>query len=495
MIDFSGFNPPGDTDFGSAVFIGDAYFNSATFTVDGHFCDAVFSGDAYFQSAAFSNAIYFDGANFSGATFSGNADFEHATFTGVAFFDDATFTREANFEHATFTGGAHFKSTFKGDIWFRGQTFTHDVFFSEAKFGPSSKADFGLATFEEMAVFDDAVFEGEADFTAVSGKSMFSMARAQFKGVPDFIQAHFEHAPRFDNVLVEERLLETRADELKGCALRDMPARWRALKRLAIQGHDTERELQFFSGEIRSRRFIEHWLLPGRSGSSSRGASALSFWAGLLYQTFSEFWAVVARPFVFWLFAVVAGAIFYAAQSPSADMVHRRTRQEAKGAWQISSSISGAWHAALSKTVPCYSGEPTPPKDKNGDTPPNIGALSPSQAKGTDVANEALASRLPQCLCRTRRLGSDAAHRTYGCLYGMELYVAARTRCGRAERRLDRSAIQKLISGAADFPVRACAAQHAEGEVALPSFSVDHLARHPAVDDKLGAGDEAYLIR
>ena len=41
-----------------------------------------------------------------------------------------------------------------------------------------------------------------------------------------------------------------------------MPARWRALKRLAIQGHDTDRELQFFSGELRSQRFAEHWPLP-----------------------------------------------------------------------------------------------------------------------------------------------------------------------------------------------------------------------------------------
>ena len=44
--------------------------------------------------------------------------------------------------------------------------------------------------------------------------------------------------------------------------LRNIPARWRALKRLAIQGHDTERELEFHARELRSQRFAEDWPLP-----------------------------------------------------------------------------------------------------------------------------------------------------------------------------------------------------------------------------------------
>ncbi len=224
-----------------------------------------------------------------------------------------------------------------------------------------------------------------------------------------------------------------------------MPARWRALKRLAIQGHDTERELQFFSGEIRSQRFAEHWPLPWPIWKLKPWGGALSFWAGLFYQMFSNFGRSLARPFAFWLLAVVAAAIFYAAQSPSADMVHRRTRQEAKGASRITSSISGAWHAALSKTVPCYAGEPTPPKDKNGDTPPYVGALSPSLASGTDVANEAwhLAFRNAFIVLDG---SSEAAHRTYGCLYGVEFYGGSNPLAVVPSAVSTVSAAQKLFS-------------------------------------------------
>jgi len=54
--------------------------------------------------------------------------------------------------------------------------------------------------------------------------------------------------------------------------LRDVPARWRALKRLAIQGHDTDRELQFFSGEVRSARFAGDWRLPWPVLFDSKGS-------------------------------------------------------------------------------------------------------------------------------------------------------------------------------------------------------------------------------
>ncbi len=459
VIDFVGFIFPDYANFYSATF-SDAYFANATFSGNADFKTATFSGNANFYSATFSDAY------FANATFSGNADFKEATFSGDAYFENTTFSGDAYFDGTTFSS----------IVTFCGQTFTTDIFFNGAKFEPSSYANFSLATFERVVQFEDASFEGVADFNAVWCKRTFSMARARFKGVPDFIQAHFEEAPRLDNVVVEGRLLEGEAGEreegeklphhiklhrwlnalstcyrrvpsgiTQGSASRDRPARWRALKRLAIQGHDTDRELQFFSGEIRSQRFAEHWPLPWPVWKLKPWGSALSFWAGLFYQMFSNFGRSLARPFAFWLLAVVAGAIFYAAQSPSADMVHRRHRQEAKGAWPISSSISGAWHAALSKTVPCYTGEPTPPKDKNNDTPPYVGALSPSLASGTDVANEAwhLAFRNAFIILD----GSpEAAHRTYGCLYGVELYGGSNPLAVVPSAVSTVSAVQKLFS-------------------------------------------------
>ena len=80
-------------------------------------------------------------------------------------------------------------------------------------------------------MFHNAQFKGEADFNAVAGKRAFSMAGARFQRVPDFIQAHFEEAPRLDNVQVEPpKGLELLAEE----EARNLFARWRALKRLAI---------------------------------------------------------------------------------------------------------------------------------------------------------------------------------------------------------------------------------------------------------------------
>ena len=50
---------------------------------------------------------------------------------------------------------------------------------------------------------------GEAEFIAASGKRTFSMSGAKFEGVPNFIQAHFDEAPRLDNVVVNGQMLAT----------------------------------------------------------------------------------------------------------------------------------------------------------------------------------------------------------------------------------------------------------------------------------------------
>lgn len=42
----------------------------------------------------------------------------------------------------------------------------------------------------------------------------------------------------------------------------DAAARWRALKRIAVQAHDHERELDFLAEEIKSLRGVRDWPLP-----------------------------------------------------------------------------------------------------------------------------------------------------------------------------------------------------------------------------------------
>ena len=299
-IDFRAFVFPGNTSFESATFSGFARFQSATFSGDASFDSAAFSGSTSFDTATFSGR-----ASFDSATFTGSAWFVNATFSGEAWFDSATFG-DAWFVELTFSDTAWFASaTFSCRALFFGQTFTHDVFFSKAKF---DEADFASATFKGGVQFVEATFEGEADFNAVLGERIFSMAGARFEGVPDFIQAHFAEAPRLDNVVVKGRMPQAQEKEpedgdkllrrerlhrkwqdksplyhwamsgiSKDSELRDIPARWRALKRLAIQGHDTDRELQFFSGEVRSARFAGDWPLPWPVWKASA-------WGGLLLR-------------------------------------------------------------------------------------------------------------------------------------------------------------------------------------------------------------------
>ena len=184
------------------------------------------------------------------------------------------------------------------------------MFFNGARFGPKGTADFGLATFERVVQFDGAVFEGKADFNAVWGKRTFSMAGARFEGVPDFIQAHFEEAPRLDNVRVKGRRIAAEDNR------RDMPARWRALKRLAIEACDQDREHAFFAGEVRAARLAGDWPLPFVPpkweglprwlGWINRvpfvfwrpeaWAGFFRFWAGWAYEIFSDFGRSLPAP-------------------------------------------------------------------------------------------------------------------------------------------------------------------------------------------------------
>ncbi len=304
-IDFEGFLFPSDASFDSATFTGGAWFASATFTGDASFASATFTGDAQFDSATFTG-----GARFESATFTGDAWFASATFTGDARFASATFTGDARFASATFTGYASFESaTFTGGARFESATFTGNAFFPETLF--KRRAAFSLASFKQYAKFASAHFEAEASFYAIRGERGFDMAGAEFEAVPDFIQAHFEEAPRLDNLKVlgrwvarhpwperkapkeqaEKKEQEEEPDSkwrqrryaarhfggrvrtwpvraVKGGWRRvwegnsNIPAQWRALKRLAIQGHDTERELEYHARELKSLRFEDDWPLP-----------------------------------------------------------------------------------------------------------------------------------------------------------------------------------------------------------------------------------------
>ena len=199
--------------FEGAQFSGTAWFGGAQFSDSARFEKAQFSGGAWFPMAQFSDSARFESAQFSGisrfwsAQFGGDAQFNSAQFSGDAEFEGAQFSGDAKFANAQFSGSASFRrAQFSGTAWFGGAQFVTNAFFDHVKFRGS--ATFFLAKFEHFASFADARFCKGANFGAIRGERAFLLAEAEFDGVPDFIQAHFEEAPRLDNIRVRACMID-----------------------------------------------------------------------------------------------------------------------------------------------------------------------------------------------------------------------------------------------------------------------------------------------
>ena len=314
------------------------------------------------------------------------------------------------------------------------------MFFNGARFGPKGTADFGLATFERVVQFDGAVFEGKADFNAVWGKRTFSMAGARFEGVPDFIQAHFEEAPRLDNVRVKGRRIAAEDNR------RDMPARWRALKRLAIEACDQDREHAFFAGEVRAARLAGDWPLPFVPpkweglprwlGWINRvpfvfwrpeaWAGFFRFWAGWAYEIFSDFGRSLLRPLLFWLLVMSVATVYFLGESVQPPGL---AGNSIAGAAQAYADL--AWDA-LRDPPRCFAGErreeaaeqKTDAGGKAGEEKKSqvtFSGLTATAAESTNALKEAINLSWHNAFIVLDG-GADSAHRTYGCLYGVERY-------------------------------------------------------------------------
>ena len=283
--DFRNFQFPGEVSFQSAEFKRYAKFERAVFIYDANFRTVTFS-----KACKFGNSTFTKMADFFEAEFSGDASFESAEFEGSASFQRATFFRRASFTHTKFKNGASYI-----DATFEGLTVFHDSEFEGA-------ARFLQCSFKRGVSFIGSSFKKIAMFKAVSGKGLFSVSNVKFISLPDFTEAHFEEAPLFDDVELKPECFEkSQAHETK----LNLPSHWRALKRLAIQAHDHDRELQFFKGEIIARRGTEDKLTHAR------------FWFGWLYQLLSDFGRSMGRP-LFWLgISLVLFATIYAYQSPA----------------------------------------------------------------------------------------------------------------------------------------------------------------------------------
>lgn len=128
------------------------------------------------------------------------------------------------------------------------------------------------------------------------------MNGAVFSRVPDFIQAHFGEAPRLDLIGIGRKYVETAFADGTPSSIHVPPGedrnrqqhnRFRALKRMANQGHDHLKEIDFYIEELKF--------------GSGTGREVLRW----IYLLISDYGRSLCRP-MFWLvFLVVSMAWAY----------------------------------------------------------------------------------------------------------------------------------------------------------------------------------------
>ena len=306
-VDFSKFHFPGEVSFRSANFQGNVLFDSAKYHHDANFGEVTFSKYCSFRNSTFTKKAGFlkvefkDFADFRNVMFKNEANFVSTKFSHWSWFGSADFKGIASFNGADFFDQAYFQNAkFKSEASFAEVTFSRGAIFNNAEF--EGVALFLQCSFKSAAFFRESSFKELATFRAISGKGLFSLYNVKFSSLPDFTEAHFEEAPQFDSVELEPvRFQRLQAHETET----NYPSRWRALRRLAIQAHDYERELQFFKGEIIARRRTEDKLKHAR------------FWFGCLYQLLSDFGRSMGRPLLSLGISLLLFATIYAYQSPA----------------------------------------------------------------------------------------------------------------------------------------------------------------------------------
>ncbi|HUS95362.1 MAG TPA: hypothetical protein VMX97_01335, partial [Hyphomicrobiaceae bacterium] len=171
---------------------------------------------------------------------------------------------------------------------------------------------------------------------------------------------------------------------------RDAPAKFRELLRYAIQGEDHTRELEFHAQTIRSSRFVFDWPWHSR------------FWLGCLYGACSNFGRSLIRPLILWLALVLVSAMYFLGQSP--EVAKSRAVLKPQGSVSTTAAYLKSGLQAWSKNQPC------------------VNDLSSKVRYSTNAPTEALQLAFKNAFVIIDGGGSDGAHRTYGCLYGLEHY-------------------------------------------------------------------------
>lgn len=274
-----------NADFSNAMFGGSAWFLATPFDHNVNFNDVTFEDNATFNKNLFGGSTTFQRAHFKN-----NADFQRTNFGGISKFNQSRFMGEALFSQSIFKNDAEFLWVcFCGDAEFRKARFEDDASFDKADF--KADATFALVEFANNTSFEHVTYSGNVDFSAIRGGLAFSMSDAMFDtAVPNFDQATFTEAPRLDKIGFRSIRPQGACNHISGFFRGDEnpEARWRALKRLAIQGHDYAQEQFFFRRELLARRWKTDKVWHA------------AYWFGLLYQLFSNFGNSLLLPLIWW---------------------------------------------------------------------------------------------------------------------------------------------------------------------------------------------------
>lgn len=367
-INFSGWIFPWSTNFAMSKSNVALDFSNAQFRGPTTFYEMRVASRVYFKKA-----IFYSNTAFNGCIIEKRASFDDVRFLAPVRFDRVYFQRSARFTNAIFEGYA----------WFN------------------------QATFNNYVVFRGAQFFQAARFDAMHALRNFVLDKTQFHvSPPTFVQANFIEAPSFETVKLPRPEFFRGGDASRVAA-------YRALRRIAIQGHDHEIEARAFKGEIRSKRFFTDW--PWHP----------AFWFGLIYDASSDFGRSTLRPFIAWSLSILAFAVYFLGQSP--EMIAKRKVLHRSGVYGQTIAYSTVALEAVRQRPPsaCLSEETEknlPNKRLELDTQGNgFSGLTKQVREQTNLVNEAFSLAYHNAVILLDNSG-DSMHRAHGCLYGVERY-------------------------------------------------------------------------
>ena len=352
----------------------------------------------------FSGFIFPSDARFGNTSFGGGVTFENATFRGNVYFGSAKFKNFADFNNCTFCCFAGFLTAiFCGRTAFKDSTF-------------SSTAHFEGTSFQSSTTFVNAKFLGDVSFAGAKVNGTFNMTGACFNVVPAFNQADFRQAPDLDDVRFPlpgfwrggKEEFDFKLPRPPGLGHgANLVTKYRAIRRIAIQGADYEREQMAFKGEIRAKRGIVHKFYHA------------GFWLGIVYDLLSDFGRSMWCPVLAWVACIIVFAVYFLGQNP--DMIERRRNLPHEGFLRQIAAYSETTLSEVSKGPALTCVSKTLPKGNLDDLQNGLSGLAEPILMQTNPINEALSIAYHNAVIVLDSNG-DSAHRAFGCLYGVERY-------------------------------------------------------------------------